>query len=746
MKRIFSILITLVLLLSCLTTGAGAAPDNTAGAPKTLKTDANYTLANENKNLALYVDANDGSFAVMNKKSGFIWYSNPLDWESDKQASGDTKLELNTKLTIQYLDSSYNVIDETSANSSVITERQGKDYILTFYFKSSNTNFTIPIRLSLKEDYLHLELMIDKIKELGDSRIVYVRLYQFFGAAGLKDDGYILIPDGTGSLMRFNKKIQHPYEFGDNGEGAFFSTDPTKTVNDNYFTNWNEPLRLPLYGMVKNGDAYMNIIESGAAVTEFKGYISKFKNSYNTAYVQVNVRDTQSRKSSTGAGGSGKYYTDELPENYIARYYFMTGEDANYFGMADVYRNYLIENEGLTPVNESVSNALCISLYGSVKKAKHFLGIPYTGEEALTTYKETEELIDRLGKDKVGKTYINYLGWSEGGLETTMSTTFDANSELGGKDDLKSLVEKANKTPNVLLSFDVDLQGFYSGNSSISKFKHTAYGLDSSPVALYKNRVSAAGALDKNDIICQLIHPQYAEEFATEFIKDAVDFGVTSFSFNSIGSTLYCAYNLTEECTRDDSARAMKDVYTTADKLIGKKGIVSTMGGNGYAMPKVDNVVDAPVFGSHNNMALEQVPFYQIVFRGYVNLASNAVNLDSEQDDLILKLAETGMSMYYLLMDAESTAFHDTNFASSYACEIDDHYDDMISNYKRLSAVYDAVGSSMIIDYQNVSDNVKITTFSNGAKVYVNYGEEAVTVENVRIEAGDFTVVGGAKA
>ena len=104
------------------------------------------------------------------------------------------------------------------------------------------------------------------------------------------------------------------------------------------------------------------------------------------------------------------------------------------------------------------------------------------------------------------------------------------------------------------------------------------------------------------------------------------------------------------------------------------------------------------------------------------------------------------MSMYYLLMDAESTSFHDTKFTASYACELDDHYDDMLANYKRLAPVYKAVGSSMISDYKRVSQNLKVTTFSNGAKVYVNYGDAEATVDGVKIGARNFTVVGGAEA
>lgn len=743
MKKTISMLLSLVLLLSCISTITFAA----SAAPETLDVPgANYQLVNENANLALYIDSTAGNFGVMNIKTGTVWYSNPLDYEKDTFAQGESYDELSTKVTVEYLTEAYKTYSITSLKASTITEKQGKDWVMTFYFKGNNTDFTIPVRLVLKEDYLHVELMIDQIRELGGSRVLSVKLLQFFGAAGKNDTGYGLIPDGTGSLMEFNRGVLNSYEFGIEGEGQFYAPNPTETATSNYFTNWNEPLRLPVYGMVKNGEAYLNIIESGAAVADLHSYISGYKNSYNTMFTLIHVRDTQNRRSSTGKSGSGSYYTDSLPENYIARYYFLNGEDANYIGMAEKYREYLIKEQGLTKVKEAASNTLSIALYGAVKKSKHFLGIPYTGQEALTTYKEAEELIDRLSNDQVDKVYINYLGWASGGLETTMSTEIAANSKLGGKKALQKLIDKANSA-NYMLSLDADLQAFYSGNEDVKKFKNTAYGLDSSPVAIYKSRIYAAGAKTTSEILNQLIHPGHMYGYAEAFMENATAENIKSFSFNSIGDTLYCAYNLQDVITRDGSENEMIKIFKKASEVAAETGgIVSTKGGNGYAAAYVDNIIEAPLYGSHNNISLQEVPFYQIVFRGYVNLSSSAVNLDSEQDDMILKLAETGMSMYYVLMDAESTSFQDTKFTASYACELDDHYDDMLANYNRMKPLYNAVGSSAIADYQIVSEDVKITTFENGAKVYVNYGSEEVTVNGVKIAAKDFTVVGGANA
>ena len=751
MKKTLSFILSFVLLLSCISMITFAAPDETTEAPAEVVTEtaaipSNFTLADQNANIALYVDSNNGDFAIMNQKSKAVWYSNPLDWESDQIAQGDSYTDLTSKMTVQYITSSYVEGSVNSNQAAIISERVGKDWIITFYFKNANTNFSIPVKLSLKEEYVHVELMVDQIEEKGDTRILFINLYPYFGAAGLNDTGYGFVPDGTGSLMEFNRELLNNYPFGNDNEGLVYAPNPTEVATDSYYQNWNEALRLPVYGMVKNNEAFLAIIEKGAAVTEIQASMSRLWNSYNVVKTSVNIRDVQARKTAAGAKGEGFYYSEIRPENYIVRYYPLDTEDSSYIGMAERYREYLIEEKGMTPVKDIASNALNISLYGAVKKQKHFLGIPYTGAEYLTTYSEAEELVDRLVSDNVDKVFIDYSGWTTGGLDTTTELTLNPSSKLGGKKAINSLINKVNSIENYTLAFDLELQEFHSQTKDIKKFKDVSNGLDASPVAMWRERISAAGARSTANMGYMLIHPARMLGYAEKFIGSATSNNVKSLSFNSLGDSLYCAYNFNDDSTRDKSEQHMIDILSTAQEAIDENGILNTTGGNGYAAPYVDNVMEAPVYASHNILLSEEVPFYQIVFRGYINLAGSSFNLESEQDEYLLKLAETGMSLYYQLMDAESTAFHNTDYTQLYACAIDDHYDDMIATYNRMKPLYDAVGDSGIVNYEVISDDVKITTFTNGAKVYVNYAETEANVNGVVIAAKDFTVVGGAAA
>lgn len=710
--------------------------DGTRGNPADL---ASFALAAENDNFAFYINDINGFFALYNKKSGSIWYSNPLDWEKDVIAQAANKEQLQSQLVVTYLNASYDVITVASCQAHIVSEHKGKQQILTYVFSGATRNFSIPVVYELKDDYLDIQVRVEDIEENSDARITQITLLPFLGCGGLADNGYALIPDGSGSLMTFNKVCKNLSQY----TGYIYNRDLTASSSNTSYVNLNETVSLPVYGVQKNGAAYLAVITEGAGTAAIKCNVSKMFNSYNSVCSHMIVRDTQTRVNATGTTGAGMYYSDKTCGNMSMRLYTLDDEDANYIGMAKRYRKYLIDEQGLSPLDASSSyvNALNINLFCAVKAPMHFIGIPYTGVRTLTTFDDVKDIINEVKGEGINNLVLTLSGWTSGGLESAIDTKFSPESKLGGLKGAKSLISYAEEQ-DVSLMFDNDIQSFYHGSSNVKKFKHTAFSLSGTPVTVYPfskslNRSVISGSFS------HLIHPQYMLQFANQFVDNAMKLGVKNFSFNSAGTDPYAAYNDDSFLTRDKSADMMKELFkNVADKT---DGIVSTRVGNSFVLGSVDNIVEAPVYSSDLIMAQTSVPFYQIVLRGYVNMSAEPMNLSSEVSELELKCAESGLSLYYQLMDSESTEFEDTSFSDYYACSYNDYFDIMTETYGRMKAVYDAVGASTITNHEIYSDTVRITTFSNGAKVYVNYGDEAVTVNGVEIAARSYTAVGGAK-
>ena len=715
-------------------TEEGMTGDGTTGDPAHLAT---YTLASENKNLAFYVNDITGFFALVNKKTNDIWFSNPVDWEKDMVAQASNREQLQSQLVVTYLNASYDILTIPSTEAHIVSEHKDNKQIFTYVFSGATRNFSIPVCFELMEDYLDVHVIVEDIEENSDARITQISLLPFFGAGGLKDSGYALIPDGSGSLMSFNKSVKNLSQY----TGYIYNRDKTASSDSASYVDLNETISLPVYGIQKNGAAYLSVITKGAGSSAIRANVSRLFNSYNSVSSHIIIRDTQTRRNSTGSTGVGMYYSDQTSGDLRIRLYPLSHENASYVGMAKRYSEYLVKEEGLAEkVNDKVSNAINVELFCAVKSPTHFLGIPYTGVKKLTSFEDVKTIIDDLNSKGVDNAVITLSGWNAGGLESTLNTDVSVDKKVGKVKDIKSLVAYAEEK-GVEIVFDNDVQTFFYGTSEVKKFKHTAFSLSNTPVTVYPFSKSLNRSVMTGSFF-NLIHPEFMVDFTDELVDNSLKAGIKNFSFKSAGTDPYAAYNKGRLSTRDKSVEYMQQLFNNVNEKT--DGIVSANIGNSFVLGSVDNIIETPVYSSDLIMSQTSVPFYQIVLRGHVNLAATAMNLSSEVSELELKCAETGSSLFYQLMYSPSTAFENTSFSDYYACSYTDYAPILEETYARMKKVYDAIGSSEIKDHV-INGKIRVTTFSNGAKVYTNYGEKAETVDGVKIDARSYTVVGGGK-
>ncbi len=701
---------------------------------------ASYTKVSENKNLALYLDYLSGEYALLDKRNNTSLFSNPQDRKQDNVANSETERIASSHLGVSFITSSFKTIEVTSLDAKIITEKFGDSQIVSYFFDSDSSFFIIPVMFTLKDDYLEVELLIDCINEMSDSRVLTVSLMQVFAAGNPKDQGYLLLPDGMGSLMKFNQNLSNIDVYN----GWIYGEDPTAkaAINEyNYGRDLTEGVRLPIYGVKKNDNGFLAIITECESNVMLKAYNSGMLNSYNFVYPTVTIRNSQTRRTSTGNTGAGVYYSDELPENLKIRIYPLVGNDANYVGMAKKYRQYLINDLGMAPLSEDAGVPMNVTMIGAYKRTKHFLGFPYTGVDTMTTFDQAGEILTDLDDKGVDNMICGMLGWNSGGLESAVSTTFNPEKKLGGKKAANALLETADSI-DVPLMFDVDLVHYYTASGKYKKFNSTVYGLDLAPTAMFPFIISV-NRVDKNREPHYLFHPTAMLSVASEFVDAASGVGIENFSFESVGSEPYPAYNTEDVSTRDQTVADFTQVFTnTAEKT---DGIVSTGNGNAYVFPSANNVTDAPLYSSHMYFAETEVPFYHIALRGLTRISGPALNLSAEKEDLILRSAQVGAGLYAVLSYESSSNLKDTSYNYYYSTQYSLLGEEIVDAYKRLDVVYDAVGTAAITDYQIVSETLKVTTFDNGVKVIVNYGEKDATHNGVKIAANDFVVVGGDK-
>ncbi len=714
--------------------------------PSLFESSANYTIpesyekVSENKNLALYLDYITGEYALENKKDSSVFFSNPLDSDRDNVANAETKKLSQMQLSVSYITENFQTYEINSTEANVFTETYGDSQIISYFFDSNETGFIIPVMLTLKDDYLEIELLIDSINEMAENRILSIGMMQMFGAGNPKDEGYILLPDGMGSLMKFNQSFHNVNVY----DGYVYAKDPTDvgSINENFYgIDLTENIHLPVYGIKKNDSAFISVMTQSEANVTLKAYCSGMLNSYNFAYPIIKLRDSQTRRTGAGTTGAGVYYSDTLPSNFKMRVYPLAGDDADYIGMAQKYRQYLTEDLGMNSLEKDDGTPMNVTLIGAYKRTKHFLGFPYVGVDSMTTFEQAEEILTDLSDLGVDNMICGMIGWNSGGLESSVSTKVVPESKLGGKKGVQQLMGTADEL-NVPLQFDVDLVNFFGPSGSYTKINSTVYGLDLSPVALFPFIISL-NRVDKTRTPHYLFRPAAMMEIASKFVDEASNAGIENYSFSTIGYDPYPAYNADDEYTRDAMTNSVTSILNNAAEKT--DGIITTSKGNAYVFPAVNNVVEAPIYSSELYFARDDVPFYHVALRGLTRISGPALNLSAETDDVILRSAQFGVGLYTVLSYESSNNLKDTSYNYYYSTEYALLGEDMANAYKRLKVVYDAVGISTITDYTVVTENLKITTFENGAKVYVNYGDTDVSYNGVKIPATDFVVVGGDK-
>ncbi len=135
-----------------------------------------------------------------------------------------------------------------------------------------------------------------------------------------------------------------------------------------------------------------------------------------------------------------------------------------------------------------------------------------------------------------------------------------------------------------------------------------------------------------------------------------------------------------------------------------------------------------PLYSSSYIIEDAYVPFLSIVLKGVMPVYSEYVNFEANRQEFFLKLIESGSYPSFYITKESSSELIYTNSNDIYSSQYS-AYADMIEEYaKKLKSVNDMVKDSCIRDHDIIGDVVRVT-YDNGVKIYVNYGENEVTVD-----------------
>lgn len=602
------------------------------------------------------------------------------------------------------------------------------------------TTFTIPLEYRLIGDKLQVSIPAGHIKETGKGRIEKVDLLSFFGAAGMDEEGYILVPNGSGSLIYFNngkkteRYMQYVYGVDETSQSYTVVED---TVN----------AMIPVFGIKRENSAVFAEITEGDTLAAIVADISGNINSYNYVYPSFLMRGSEKVSLFGATGVSADLPTlekDIYDVNYTVTYSFLEKEDASYSGMANYYRNDLIERGILSVEGEKQDSIpFYLDVVGGVKLQKSFLGVPYMGVHPMTTFEESERIIDAFMEKEVSNLRVNYLGWFNGGYYHDAPTKVKVEKALGGKKGLEELNRKLEKAGSKLygdvafqkISFEADNYNWRMESSQYYSGYVVSLGRVN-PATLRQT-----GGMGYRETNYNMISPKFLVRHVDKFRAKIEKMDISGISLRDLGNIVASDKRRSNIINRQEAKQVILEQLNI---LANTKDYMMVNGGNAYSWAYATDIEDVPA--NHNPFYIvdEEVPFYEMVIHGCIDYAGSAINLSDSYDkqDVILRLIEFGLSPRFTLSYKESSDIKYSGLNSLYSSQYEIWLEDAADIYHKVNEVLKHTTNSTIIEHKIIEPGVKRITYDNGAVIYVNANDTDVIADDVAVPARGYVLKG----
>lgn len=582
----------------------------------------------------------------------------------------------------------------------------------------------------------------DYFGQIGGALVTFplysISVLNNFGAVPSGNEGYLVLPDGSGALVDTSQptSLQYArYVYG-RDNSVRYGLDEHLYVEpaDRYL---REGLHMPIFGIKEGNKAIMGVIEDGQGMAMIRANTASNVIPFSKAwsefivmpYGNIPLQETdRTVELSRRARGSIKSFTQGLPEEDISiRYTFFVDGDANYVGMANHYREYLVERHDLVKNHTTEEDIpFYVELTGAVPVEKSFMGIPRIQMTALTDYNQAKEIVEQLLANSVDNIHLRYTGMFHGGLEPGFRSDFRLDTSLGNTKEFQEMVDFYNAN-NVGFYPDISFYTMYNNNYGKFHLKRdVAQSLDREPVTVFQN----------NNVETYVLSPTKLAERATNLISSYPS-GVTGLSLADLGEQINSDFDRQRENPRGDSLRLVEDTFALLDNeydLMVNKA-------NTYTLSYADHLVNIPLTSNDYYIVARSIPFYQMAVHGYVDYAGSPFNAYPDLTAAVLKSVETGASPFFSWTYEPTTTVKGTKFDYLFPNYFASWFDTAVDTYHQMNDVLSVVQGLSMINHEELEDNVFKTTYENNLAVIVNYNREVVEYKGVVIEGESFKLI-----
>ena len=739
-KKITALLFSLSLVL-CMLTGCGSnAISGVAEYNKDVKTRKEDTFtAAENGTYSLVWDGEHRRILLKDKTNGRVWSNVPsealvpvLDEDGDEKANNPL---LEAPILVEYIDpetqnlKNLNGYTGSLKKNSYIIEKLDNGFKITYRFKKEE--ISVPVTYTLGDGFVEISVDPKNVEE-NENKIYSVSIAPFFTGVKNGSGESIFIPSGSGAVIY----ADDVYDSTRSYSTPVYGNDLEVYLPDQIETSVKESCYLPVFGSYGKNGGVCGVITSGGGAASIELNYGNSKIGYSAVYPKFALRGYQNAVAllTTWKWESRIYSDNIMSQKAAVRFYPLNGSSASLTGMADIYRDYLKGTYGLTETKSET--ALNIKILGGAEIKKSALGIPYNSLYAATTAAQAKDIIEDIKNSTGIKPNVQLVGFGKNGTNIKkIAGGYTVSGKFGGIKGIAELADYCRKN-GVGLYMDFDIITFSKSGLGFSAVFDTAMGTNRRTTSqqVYNPGTKSAAVTGSRVLIKRSLLSKSAEKTLEAANKMSLD-GV---ALSSLSAASYSDYSEQKYFGAGKMAEDVSAVLNLFSKN-GKNVLVSSA--NGYAAAASTVIYDTPTTSSKEKLFDCDVPFYQIVFKGYKPMSSSSLNLSPDSDNLLLRCAETGIGLQYTLSHSYSVALRKNTEVPFYASVYSDLKPYITEVLKDYAEYYGTVGNAEIIGYEIISPAVRKTVFSNKTAVIVNYGDSDYSAGDTVVPAGSYKLI-----
>jgi hypothetical protein len=593
--------------------------------------------------------------------------------------------------------------------------------------------FSITLRYLLDGKSLIVNVPFDKIGFRAAYPVTQLALLPFMGSGSTADSGYMLVPDGSGSLIYFNNQKQNQLPYNIRVYGWDEAMPREAVVSDN-------KALFPAFGVHKNGASLFCVIEEGSAYASVRADVSGRNSSWNIVYPVFDIVHG-ALMDIAGRNQRAVYlYEAALPEGENITLRYTPCAEPGYMGMAKEYRSWLMKSYPVLQ-NRSVTSGVpaAVEIIGAVNKTQHRFGLPFDLPLKLTSYKEMEGIVKDIAEFGWKNVNVKLNGWFNRSVEHTVPAKIKLISALGSKRDFEHIVKTAEQNnfivyPEVDFMFMRDVKAF----SGFNLYSDAARYVNRERVQRYPYSFVWFGERKLWGKLNYLSRPGATQKMINNYQKQAKKYKINNIAFRNMGSKLAGDYHERRHISREASMlmrqKNFEKMYQADKKILVNAGFV-------YSAPWTNIITDMIITEHSFGITDTSVPFLPIVLHGIVPYTGKAINLAEDYTKNILKTVECGAGLYFSFMEEETAELQETKFRQFYANEYKKWKGDADKLYKKFNADFGHLYNQKIVNHVILAPDVTITEYEDGTRVLVNASNNDYRYNGNNLRADDYTVL-----